>query len=250
MPTVGRPIVPSGTDKMSNEVSIPPPYQRWLQDIRELEAADFISNLVGDYVSVLNIGPSWGRDYYVLSSKGKRVTNLDIAPQEHLPELVLGDVTKELLFPDASFDVVIMAEVLEHLIDDALALKEVRRVLHDSGRLIVTVPFFNDAPEYHVRIHSPASIRRLLNNNGFEITEYYERGGLITFPKLVHGIRKILKPVCGIETYNRLIIRIDRWLSRRASWLLRLSPFYGCYLSAKKSLAADYRTLNAYEFKH
>jgi SAM-dependent methyltransferase len=235
---------------MKNEISIPPQYQKWLQDIRELEAADFISNLVGNNRFILNIGPSWGRDYYVLFSKGKQVTNLDIAPQEHLPALILGDATKEIPSPDASFDVVILAEVLEHLIDDAPDLREVRRVLRDTGLLIVSVPFFNDAPEFHVRIHSPASIRRLLSNSGFELTQYYERGGLITFPRIVHGLRKILRSVIRIEKYNQSIINIDRLLSRKAGWLLRLSPYFGCYLSAKKSEMADYRALNTREFRH
>jgi SAM-dependent methyltransferase len=235
---------------MVRSSSLPPRYQKWLQDIREVEAADSIAGLVGDCRTVLNVGPSWGRDYYVLSSRGKTVTNLDIAPQHHLPSMILGDITREIPAADRSFEVVILAEVLEHLIDDAAALLSARRVLADDGRLVVTVPFYDDGAEFHVRIHSPASIRRLLSSCGFEIVEYYERGGLVAFARAIHASRKLASFVLAAERYNRLIIRADRWLARHARWLLRRSPGYGCYLWARKSSAIDYRSLNALEFGH
>lgn len=45
-------------------------------------------------------------------------------------------------FPDASFDVVIMSEVMEHLEDQAIAatLREITRVLKPGGRYLGTVP--------------------------------------------------------------------------------------------------------------
>lgn len=46
----------------------------------------------------------------------------------------------ELPYPDNSFDAVICSEVLEHLSDDAAALKEIRRVLKKNGVLLVSVP--------------------------------------------------------------------------------------------------------------
>ncbi|MFN3929888.1 MAG: class I SAM-dependent methyltransferase, partial [Thermoflexus sp.] len=132
------------------------------RDIREYEAACIIAELVGDAQKVLNIGPSWGRDFYALTEAGKWVVNMDIAPQTHLPRMVCADATKPFPFPDHCFDAVLLPEVLEHLVEDWVALTEARRVLKNEGRLIVTVPFYNDAPEYHIRVHSPKSIVRLL----------------------------------------------------------------------------------------
>jgi len=47
---------------------------------------------------------------------------------------------ESLPFPDESFDVVLSTQVLEHLPDPELALKEAVRVLRKGGRLILTVP--------------------------------------------------------------------------------------------------------------
>jgi len=63
--------------------------------------------------------------------------------QEHLSDcmalLLRGDIHR-LPYADASFDRVVMSEVLEHLVDDRLGLSEVRRVLKPGGILAVTVP--------------------------------------------------------------------------------------------------------------
>ena len=54
-------------------------------------------------------------------------------------ELVHGDA-RQLPFRDASFDKVLMTEVLEHIRDDRQALREVRRVLRPGGVLALSVP--------------------------------------------------------------------------------------------------------------
>ncbi len=50
-----------------------------------------------------------------------------------------GD-SQSLEFPDASFDAVLINEVLEHVPDDALALSEAHRVTKPGGRLILFAP--------------------------------------------------------------------------------------------------------------
>lgn len=53
--------------------------------------------------------------------------------------LLRGDA-QQLPFGDGSFERVLAAEVLEHLPDDAAALREIRRVLVPGGLLAVSVP--------------------------------------------------------------------------------------------------------------
>jgi len=54
-------------------------------------------------------------------------------------ELVQGDA-RRLPFPDASFDAVLLSEVLEHVADDRGALAELRRVLRPGAPLAISVP--------------------------------------------------------------------------------------------------------------
>jgi len=78
-----------------------------------------------------------------------------------------------LPFPDASFEVVICSEVLEHLHDYEAALGEVARVLKPGGALAVSVPRgwpericwtlapgYANAPGGHVRIFRADGLRR------------------------------------------------------------------------------------------
>jgi len=59
--------------------------------------------------------------------------------EELAARLSVGDL-EALAFPDASFDVALANEVLEHVPDDAAALAEVHRVLRPGGLLVVLSP--------------------------------------------------------------------------------------------------------------
>ncbi len=59
---------------------------------------------------------------------GEQVPNLALAVGEHLP------------YADATFDVVLMHEVLEHVTDDQATLRETRRVLAAGGRVVIFCP--------------------------------------------------------------------------------------------------------------
>lgn len=50
-------------------------------------------------------------------------------------------------FPDASFDLVICSDVIEHVDDPSAMLREIRRLLVAGGRLIITTPLkFSEKP--------------------------------------------------------------------------------------------------------
>lgn len=62
----------------------------------------------------------------------------------HLPGIQLLNATiYELPFPDDYFHAVILSEILEHLDDDAAALREIYRVLKPGGVIAITVPNAN-----------------------------------------------------------------------------------------------------------
>jgi len=179
-----------------------------LRDLREMLAATVVKRFVGPARMLLVVGPSWGRDVITLNQAGKTVVSLDIAPQSHLPFLVLGNAERAFPFNDASFVAVVMTEILEHLYQDVQALEEARRVLRHNGRLIVSVPFYNDMPEYHVRLHSPRIIHRLLQRSGFEVTEAIYRGGSSGYIRLWHGFRHIARFLGMVQLIERLFLAL------------------------------------------
>jgi SAM-dependent methyltransferase len=63
---------------------------------------------------------------------------INVRPNEHVH--AVADAYR-LPFGDEAFDVVLCAEVLEHMHTPALALREMRRVLKADGKLLLTTPF-------------------------------------------------------------------------------------------------------------
>jgi SAM-dependent methyltransferase len=51
-----------------------------------------------------------------------------------------GDVTGAFPFRDGAFDAVLFLDVIEHVVPRAAVLREIRRVLRDDGRLLVSGP--------------------------------------------------------------------------------------------------------------
>ena len=80
---------------------------------------------------------------------------LDLSVSAWKPGLPAGQVLapsvtnqnlERLTFPDASFDVVLTSDVLEHVRLEARAHREIRRVLKPGGVYVFTVPHFRDRP--------------------------------------------------------------------------------------------------------
>jgi SAM-dependent methyltransferase len=134
---------------------------------------------------VLDLGCGAGRHAFELYRRGANVVAFDHdgdeligvdrmframdaagePPATATAKVVQGDVLS-LPFPDASFDAVVAAEVLEHIPDDERAMAEIARIVRPGGKVAVTVPRwwpeqicwalsreYHDVPGGHVRIY-------------------------------------------------------------------------------------------------
>lgn len=98
---------------------------------------------------VLDVGANDGALLQVLKDKrdcevyGVDMSEVAIAKaKEKGIDVILSDA-EHLPFEDATFDVVTLNEVLIHLVNPAIVLKEIRRVLKPSGYLLGSVPHEN-----------------------------------------------------------------------------------------------------------
>jgi SAM-dependent methyltransferase len=164
--------------------------------------ADFDRLGVREGTRVLDMGCGGGRHAFEAWRRGATVVALDYSEAElkevravlgamldadEVPNAtrragvggaVNGDALR-LPFPDATFDVVIASEVLEHLWDDTGAITELVRVLKPGGRMAVTVPTrwpervcwaldhrYHDTPGAHVRIYRQHELEQKLEAAG------------------------------------------------------------------------------------
>lgn len=201
---------------------------------------------------VLIVGAMGGRDYFLLKNLAFDVVVIDIGPQPDIDPITFWNVEEPLPFENGSFDAVLIGEVLEHLREDAKALDNIRQVLKPDGRLIVTVPYFNDREEGHVRIHSPFSAERLLRMSGFSVEDYVERPGLFTlvrFNAFQHGLSLLWYLLRGRTAYGYLTHAIGRmeWRLGHIKWLRfvrRHSRSFGGHFLCRRSAVFDHVELN------
>lgn len=100
--------------------------------------------------TALDVGCGTGETIGVLRELGaRRVAGTDLsddalgyARSRGSQGSILAALAEELPFPDGCADVVVSSDVLEHLDDDRLALREYRRVMRDGATLLVTVPSY------------------------------------------------------------------------------------------------------------
>jgi SAM-dependent methyltransferase len=99
--------------------------------------------------------------------------------------LVGVDPDAALPFEDGEFDLVLLAETLEHVRDVQLFLSEARRVLRPGGTLAITTPATGrlmrppDPLSPHLRFFTRESLARLLDELGFELASLERRAGTL-----------------------------------------------------------------------
>jgi 2-polyprenyl-3-methyl-5-hydroxy-6-metoxy-1,4-benzoquinol methylase len=101
---------------------------------------------------VLDVGCGQGELGHALMKRGHSVTGIDARPPVFpLDEFISADINHGLsaLAKDRTFDVILLADVLEHLIDPLEMLREAEARLADGGTMLVSLP---NAVHWSVRL--------------------------------------------------------------------------------------------------
>lgn len=112
----------------------------------------------------------------ILAKHGWRVETLDIAAG---PGVDYVGTVEQTGLPDASFDLVLCTQVVEHCLDPWRALRELNRVIRPGGYLLWTVPqvwFYHPHPADNWRF-TPEGVTRLSEAGGFKVVRLLAQGG-------------------------------------------------------------------------
>lgn len=134
-----------------------------------------------DEARILEVGCGTGHNLSMLSGFGKvDACELD-AIARSLASDRLGRPVLEARLPDlsmfepASYDLVALLDVLEHVPDDLAALCSIRALLKPGGALVLTVPAnpwmwsAHDVAHHHFRRYRKLQLRRLLEKAGYSL---------------------------------------------------------------------------------
>ena len=136
-----------------------PNFERWQRAIDQARLrGEAVCSALSDHMEldgavVLDAGCGVGGTSAALHARGSDVIAVDCDPErinainESLPE-VETDLTSldDLPYPDASFDAIVLQDVLEHVASPSKVLAEISRVLTSNGLLYLSTPNRNALP--------------------------------------------------------------------------------------------------------
>lgn len=207
---------------------------------------------------VLDVGCATGEFLDAMRAAGWIVAGVEPAPWAADRALARGlpvwrATLRRSALPQASFDVVTMWDVIEHLSDPRDDLAAVRRALRPDGRLILTTPVLDgwearrfgrrwpgwDAPR-HLLVFDRSSLERLLDSAGFRIlcwswkSESYlisaMHVGLIGREVLPRRMADAVWATVHARPARMLAAPIFRWLDRAAG---------GCWITVVAARTAE-----------
>lgn len=165
-------------------------------------------SLLKSSVTLLDVAPMEGLSEYIKDNVGTYIST-DIE-NDRKPSLICD--LQDLSFLDNSFNIILCMQVLEHIMDDRRALRELVRVLKDDGLLILSVPYNKiegsitreygapDPEEFgHVRAYGHDVIKRfeeqgvsieLVNTHEGKTRAEIQKNGLGSVPDIFFFARK------------------------------------------------------------
>lgn len=165
---------------------------------------------------VLDVGTSTGTNLRMAREAGFHdVIGLDASrlASDHCEHKGLGPVivgsASALPFADASFDLILATDILEHLDDDLAGLRELARVLVPGGTVLITVPAFqslwglHDTIAHHKRRYRMEQLRARIEAAGLQIVDSYYFNFLL-FPSIWIGRQLIPRLRPNLQSDNEV----------------------------------------------
>ena len=190
---------------------------------------------------ILDVGCGTGANLQMLAQFGAAegvdvsADALDFCRARGLAKVKQG-AAEDLPFADASFDLVTGLDVVEHLDDDIVGLREMRRVLRQDGRAVLFVPAFmflwgvQDDISNHRRRYTLPELKEKLTGVGLTI-ERASYANITFFVPILIG--RVLMRLTGLRpasenniTIGALNGLLGRILGAESWWLRRMNfPF-------------------------
>jgi 2-polyprenyl-3-methyl-5-hydroxy-6-metoxy-1,4-benzoquinol methylase len=215
-------------------------FNRWQYD-------SIKNDLRGD---ILELGSGIGNISGLLLTDHGRVALSDLRPEycAHLDRLYHADphlsgvYELDLSRPDfeschpsllGKFDTVIALNVIEHISDDGLTIRNARALLQNGGRLIVLVPsgqwLYNnlDRELGHVRRYSKKGLKDLIEQAGLTVTRtrYFNAAAIAGWWLEGNVLRKKIISPFSLHLYDQMVP-----VFKFADWFI--TPFTGISLIA------------------
>lgn len=169
--------------------------------VHQNTAAAKITNIVGDGLTILELGPGPGAITRQLAKKGCIVTAIELDKAAiqlancYCKQVIQGDLNNpnwiNLLTPNSTFDAIVIGDVLEHLYNPAEVLKNLHKLLKQDGYIVVSLPnighngavsallqgTFKYGPwglldRTHIRFFGVLDMQELFRDTGFSIIKY------------------------------------------------------------------------------
>lgn len=184
---------------------------------------------------ILDLGCGTGTMFGFLAERG-RVTGLEpsdnalhFAAMRNKASLVRGGAGA-IPFQDSVFDLVAMFDCLEHIENDAEAVRETARVIRDDGLLMVTVPAFSRLSSWretqlgHKRRYSRSLLVNLLQSAGFRpVFTSYLYAALFPILVLKSLKDKLIQPPRIMK--SDIVMLPEPWNGLMAGWFRKEARF-------------------------
>jgi SAM-dependent methyltransferase len=148
-----------------------------------VEVLDRVARLLPAGGRLLDVGPNVGTSLALAVERGWRATGVELnvraaryCREQRGLDVAVGTL-ESVELPGESFDLVLMLDVIEHVLDPPATLRRVRDLLRDGGVLVVSTPdisgwaarVFQVKPDEHLFYFGPATLTALLRAAGFRV---------------------------------------------------------------------------------